>query len=120
MNNVGNYLVMKEFNEMDSKEVIFEKIKDMFEVNQHFVNMYDDEEHTVESINGSRYNSQLEEIFEVQYKEGATLLEIKELIEKIGHCMCDSYDEEYGQFSISYIENEDKITIAISLCIYFI
>lgn len=118
MNNVESYLVIKEFNKSDSLEVILEKIKDIFEISHSFINFDDEEENFVEGEDGKTYNSQLEEIFYSEFKSDMELLELKELINRIGLALVDSDREGYDNFNIVYLEDGDKITIAVSLCIY--
>lgn len=120
MKNTKSYLIMKEFNKTDSEEAILEKLKDMFEINQGFVNMNDEEEYFTEDESGNIYKSQLEELFYIKFKSDMELIELKNLIDEIGNYLVDFYDEECGDFNIVFVEGEDKITIAISLCIYFI
>lgn len=115
MKNVGNYLVMKEFNNGESEEITLKKIKDIFEVSHYFVNLYDDEEETVEGDNGEIYHSELEKVF-FTFKDSMSL---KDLISKIGDELVD-FDEQYSDFNIVSIEKEDKIIIAVSLLIHSI
>lgn len=120
MNNAGSYLAMEKFSTSDTVEVMLEKIKNMFEVNQQFVNFHNEEDLEVEGINGKIYNSQLEEIFYAKLKRQMSLLDIKNLIGDIGCALVDSNEDEYGDFNVVSMEEENQITVAISLVVYFV
>lgn len=121
MKNTYNHLAIKEFTTNETSDSLFNKIKDMFSFDEHFVNFYDEEEYMVyDEDDNLIYNSQLEEVFYQNSKEIMSLVEIKDLINKIGNTITDLYEEEYSDFNIVFIEDEDKVTIAISLLAYFI
>lgn len=93
MNNAGSYLAMEKFSTSDTVEVMLEKIKNMFE---------------------------LEEIFYTKLKRQMSLLDIKNLIGDIGRALVDSNEDEYGDFNVVSMEEENQITVAISLVVYFV
>lgn len=121
MKNISNHLAIEEFTTNETSKSLLDKLKDMFNFNEHFVNFYDEEEYMVyDEDDNLIYNSQLEEVFYQNSKEIMSLVEIKDLINKIGNTITDLYEDEYSDFNIVFIESEDKATIAISLLVYFI
>ena len=118
--NCGTHLVIEEFKKGESKDSILEKLKNMFELNHDFININDDEICFSEGEDGTIYNSRMEEVFYKNFNQDMTALEIKDLVEKIGKELVSYDSEAYDDFNLVYMGNEDKITLSISILLYFL